>query len=100
VVEEETSDQTTETAFEFNDDDDQACRDAVGTIIDRIESAPDARETLNDLYETIFEYRDGQGITLVDNADLLQFKFLSFNRNGANKFVLPNDDVKAAFFTA
>ena len=71
VVEEETSGQTTETAFEFNDDDDQACRDAVGTILDTIESAPDARETLDGLYETIFMYRDGQGITIVDNPNLL-----------------------------
>ena len=103
VVDEETPGQTTPVEFnedDFNDDDDQACRDGVLTILDRIESAPDARGTLDGLYETIFMYRDGQEITLVDNPNLLQFKFLSFNRTGANKFVLPNADVKAAFFTA
>ena len=71
AVEEETSGQTTEAAFEFNDDDDQACRDAVGQISALIGSAPDARVTLDGLYETIFMYRDGQGITIVDNPNLL-----------------------------
>ena len=71
AAEEETSGQTTETAFEFNDDDDQACRDAVGQISALIGSAPDARVTLDGLYETIFMYRDGQGITIVDNPNLL-----------------------------
>ena len=57
----------------------------------------DARAQLDSLYQKILDYRDGTGITLIDNSNLLQFKILAFNRDGQPAFIVPSEEVSAYF---
>ena len=97
----DTEEEETGLDFEFTEEDDQACRDAVKMSIMALEANEDsnARAELDALYQKILDYRDGMGISLIDNSNLLQFMILAFNRDGPNAFVLPSDEVKAYFYS-
>ena len=93
---------TSPEGYEFSPDDSAECIvsyiAAESAVLDvPTDSAP--REELDTLYQTILDYRDGQGIELIDNNQLLQFKILAFDRDGGpNQFILPSSEVEALFF--